>query len=192
MIGKLQGLVDSIGDNFIILMTSGGVGYKILVTDAHLHNLANEKESVTLWIETIVREDALILIGFSERVVQDMFIKLMSVSGIGPKLALVILGSFTLGALSGAIESGDTKTLSSAPGVGKKVAERIIVELRGKVHAAIGDAGNLINDTVSALEALGYRRSDVLELVQNLAKDNAVDTVQSLITKALREISNGK
>jgi len=193
MIGKLQGMVDFIGDGFIILMT-GGVGYKILMTDAHLRELQKEKDT-SVWIETIVREDALILIGFAARAEQEMFLKLTGVSGIGPKLALAILGAFSLDALAGAIAAGDVKTLSSAPGVGKKVAERMIVELKGKVHGGIsvmGDSSGLINDTLDALEALGYKRGQVLEIVQNLAKENMAATVQSLITLALKEISGGK
>jgi Holliday junction DNA helicase RuvA len=171
---------------------AGGVGYKVLMTDSHLYKMA-EGGDTALWIETIVREDALILIGFLSRAEQDMFIKLTGVSGIGPKLALAILGSFSLDALAGAIAAGDAKTLSTAPGVGKKVAERIIVELRSKVQGGITDgAGALVNDTLSALEALGYKRADVLETVQKLAKGNDGDTVQSLITKALKEISGGK
>jgi Holliday junction DNA helicase RuvA len=90
--------------------------------------------------------------------------------------------------LQTAILSGDVKTLTSVPGVGKKVAERIIVDLKGKVDgAAESDSADAYNDTLAALESLGYRRGDVVELVQKLAKDNPGDSAQSLITKVLKE-----
>ena len=197
MIGKLQGSLDFIGDGFIILMACG-VGYKVLMAENQMAELEKEKQAgrdTSVWIETVVREDAFILIGFTNRAEQDMFVKLTGVSGIGPKLALAILGSFTLPSLSGAIAAGDSKTLSTAPGVGKKVAERIIVELKGKVFeniSVMGDGTVLINDALDALEALGYKRAGVLEIVQNLAKDNMAATVQSLIKLALKVINEGK
>jgi Holliday junction DNA helicase RuvA len=130
------------------------------------------------------------LIGFNNLEEQDLFVKLTSVSGIGTKVALAILGTFKANVLQSAIANGDVKTLISIPGVGKKVAERILVELKGKVSAEISSSAssNIYDDTMSALEALGYRRNDVVEIVQKLAKDNPNDTVQSLITKALKQI----
>lgn len=187
MFGKLQGVVEYIGSNFIIL-AAGGIGFKVLLPTNVMVVQKVGKESV-LWIETIVREDAINLIGFENLAEQDLFVKLTSVSGIGTKVALAILGSFNAGVLQTAILSGDVKTLTSVPGVGKKVAERIIVDLKGKVDGlTVGsDVNDAYNDTLAALESLGYRRNDVVELVQNLVKDNPDDSVQSLITKVLKE-----
>lgn len=187
MFGKLQGSIEYIGSNFVILM-AGGVGFKILLPSNILTAQTVGREAA-FWIETIVREDAINLIGFDDQAQQDLFVKLTSVSGIGPRVALAILGAFRADVLQTAILSGDVKTLTSIPGVGKKVAERIIVELKGKVGASVpaGANGNVYDDVLAALETLGYRRGDVVELVQKLARENPDDTVQSLITKALKE-----
>ncbi|MDR2268858.1 MAG: Holliday junction branch migration protein RuvA [Rickettsiales bacterium] len=187
MFGKLQGSIEYIGSNFVILM-AGGVGFKILLPSNILTAQTVGREAA-FWIETIVREDAINLIGFDDQAQQDLFVKLTSVSGIGPRVALAILGAFGADVLQTAILSGDVKTLTSIPGVGKKVAERIIVELKGKVGASVpaGANGNVYDDVLAALETLGYRRGDVVELVQKLARENPDDTVQSLITKALKE-----
>ena len=187
MFGKLQGVVEYIGPGFIILGV-GGVGYKVMLPTNVLIAM-KAGDTASFWIETVVREDAINLIGFQSVAEQEMFIKLTGVSGIGTKVALAILGAFKLSVLEGAVISGDVKTLTSAPGVGKKVAERIIVELKGKVDGVVMDAapGDAYGDTLAALEALGYKRADCVELVQKLVRENPDDTVQSLLTKALKE-----
>ncbi|MDR3208517.1 MAG: Holliday junction branch migration protein RuvA [Rickettsiales bacterium] len=193
MFGKLQGAVEYVGVGFVILLVSG-VGFKVLLPE---NILARQKvgKNAAFWIETIVRQDAIQLIGFDAQDEQDMFQKLVGVSGIGTKLALAVIGAFRQGVLRTAIASGDAKTLSSVPGVGKKVAERIIVELRGKVDGALASSesdGDVYGDVLSALESLGYRRADSVELVQKLIKENPNENVQSLLTKALKEYAVGK
>jgi Holliday junction DNA helicase RuvA len=192
MFGKLQGVIEYIGANFVIL-TANGVGFKVLLP-ANILAAAQIGKNASFWIETIVREDAINLIGFDNINQQEMFVKLTGVSGIGTKVALAILGSFKVGVLESAIASEDVQTLTSVPGVGKKVAERVIVELKGKVIAGTSDAGgnNVYNDALGALETLGYRRGDVVELVQKLIKENPNGNVQSLITKALKEVGSRK
>jgi Holliday junction DNA helicase RuvA len=190
MFGKLQGRIDYVGANFVIL-TANGVGFKIMLPSNALA-AANVGKDASFWIETIVREDSISLIGFESMREQDMFVKLTGVSGIGPKLALAILGGFRIGVLEAAVASGDAKTLSSVPGVGKKVAERIIVELKGKIASAAPDGENgadVYGDMLAALESLGYRRQDMVEPAQRLVAENPGASVQSLITKALKEMS---
>ncbi|MDR2770136.1 MAG: Holliday junction branch migration protein RuvA, partial [Rickettsiales bacterium] len=131
MFGKLQGRIDFVGNNFAIVM-AGGIGFKVLVPSGLLVAMHAGEETV-LWTETIVREDSISLVGFEAFADQELFIKLTGVSGIGPKLALAMLGACKAAALEAAIANGDALTLTSIPGVGKKVAERIIVELKGKV-----------------------------------------------------------
>jgi Holliday junction DNA helicase RuvA len=193
MIGKLQGIIDYVGVGFAIVM-AGGVGYKVMLPVGVLAGL-RVGDQIALWIETIVREDAISLIGFQSLAEQDMFVKLTGVSGVGPKSALAILGSFKPGVLATAISTEDVKTLTIAPGVGKKVAERIIVELKGKFDgaglASFG-AGGAYADTLSALEALGYKRADIVDMVQKLSMENPTDSAQSLITKALKEVANNR
>ncbi|MFQ6778077.1 MAG: Holliday junction branch migration protein RuvA, partial [Alphaproteobacteria bacterium] len=121
MIGKLQGIVDYIGDDFIILM-AGPVGYKVFTTEYF-----TLKSTISLWIETIVREDSIRLFGFSTLSMQNLFNQLTTVSGVGPKVAMAIMSTIKTDSLITAIATGDAKTISSAPGVGKKMAEKIIV-----------------------------------------------------------------
>ena len=182
MFGKLQGKIDFVGSNFAILM-AGGVGFKVMAPSGLLARLRCGDDAA-LWIETIAREDSISLVGFETLADQELFVKLTGVSGIGPKLALAMLGAKSA-VIETAIAEEDVATLTSVPGVGKKVAERIIVELKGKVCASGG--GKAALEALEALEALGYRRADASGIVHRLAAENPADDVQSLITKALKE-----
>ncbi len=196
MIGKLQGIVDYIGDGFVILLT-GGVGYKV-----HTAEYLTHKSTVELWIETVVREDSIRLFGFTSLSGQNLFNMLTGVSGVGPKVALAILGTINCDTLMSAIATGDAKTISTAPGVGKKMAEKIIVELKNKVGGAsatlfapdtgASGAGSALPDLLMALEALGYRRLDIIEMAQKLVNQNPNADVSKLVPMALKEISSGK
>ena len=192
MIGKLQGIVDYIGDDFVILM-AGPVGYKV-----YTPNYLTLKSTVSLWIETIVREDSIRLFGFESMAEQNLFNQLTTVSGVGPKVAMAIMSSIKTDTLMQAIASGDAKTISTAPGVGKKVAEKIIVELKNKMGSASFDFGGVntgnstLPDLLSALESLGYRRLDIIDMAQKLVNDNPNSDVAKLVPMALKIISNGK
>ena len=196
MIGKLQGIVDYIGDGFIILLVHG-VGYKVFTAEYLTH-----KSTVELWIETIVREDSIRLFGFSTLQSQDLFNMLTGVSGVGPKVALAIMGTIKSDTLISAIATGDAKTIATAPGVGKKMAEKIIVELKNKVGGASaalfapdvsnGATSSALPDLLMALESLGYRRLDIIEMAQNLVNENPNSDVSKLVPMALKEISKGK
>lgn len=197
MIGKLQGIVDYIGDGFVILLT-GGVGYKVYTAEYLTY-----KSTVELWIETVVREDSIRLFGFTSVAAQDLFNMLTGVSGVGPKVAMAILGTISSDMLMSAIATGDAKTIATAPGVGKKMAEKIIVELKNKVGgvsatlfapdvSANAGAGSALPDLLMALEALGYRRLDVIEMAQKLVNQNPTADVSKLVPLALKEISGNK
>ena len=195
MIGKLQGIVDYIGDGFVILLTNG-VGYKV-----HTAEYLTHKSTVELWIETVVREDSIRLFGFSSIQSQDLFNMLTGVSGVGPKVALAIMGTIKSDTLISAIATGDAKTIATAPGVGKKMAEKIIVELKNKVGGASAtlfapDASvpqsSALPDLLMALESLGYRRLDIIEMAQKLVNENPDSDVSKLVPMALKEISKGK
>lgn len=185
MIGKLQGIVDHIGDGFVIIMVNG-VGYKVFCPEYLTH-----KSTVSLWIETVVREDSIRLFGFTSLSQNELFNQLTSVSGVGPKVAMAILGTLKTDVLLSAIATGDAKTISSAPGVGKKVAEKVILELKGKVSSVNFDMGgdNNLSDLLSALESLGYRRIDIIEITQKLVKENPDFGVEKLVPLALKNIS---
>lgn len=195
MIGKLQGIVDYIGDGFIILLT-GGVGYKVYTAEYLTH-----KSTVELWIETVVREDSIRLFGFSSIQSQDLFNMLTGVSGVGPKVALAIMGTVKSDTLISAIATGDAKTIATAPGVGKKMAEKIIVELKSKVGGVSAtlfapdtstNSASALPDLLLALESLGYRRLDIIEMAQRLVNENPTADVSTLVPIALKEISKGK
>lgn len=194
MIGKLQGTIDYIGDGFVILM-AGSVGYKVFTPEYH-----TLKSVVTLWIETIVREDSIRLFGFSTISAQNLFNQLTGVSGVGPKVALAILSTIKTDTLISAIATGDAKTIATAPGVGKKVAEKIIVELKNKMGGAsfnfatdaTSDAGNALTDLLAALESLGYKRLDIIDMAGRLVADNPDADISRLVPLALKEISGGK
>lgn len=194
MIGKLQGVVDYIGDGFVILM-AGPVGYKVFTPDT-----LSPRETVALWIETVVREDSIRLFGFKTLVAQNLFVQLTGVSGVGPKGALSILNTLPTDTLMSAIATGDAKTITAAPGVGKKVAEKIIVELKSKVANSAFDfttndddaLGSALPDLLAALESLGYRRLDIVEMAQKLVAANPGLDVAKLVPLALKEISGNK
>ena len=195
MIGKLQGIVDYIGDGFVILLT-GGVGYKVYTAEFLTH-----KSTVELWIETVVREDSIRLFGFTTLNGQNLFNMLTGVSGVGPKVALAILGTINSDTLMSAIATGDAKTIATTPGVGKKMAEKIIVELKNKIGGVSAtlfapDVGvvtsGALPDLLMALEALGYRRLDIIEMAQKLVNQNPTADVSKLVPMALKEISKGK
>ncbi len=189
MIGKLQGIVDYIGDGFVILLVHD-VGYKIFTPE-----YLTPKSTVTLWIETIVREDSIRLFGFSTIAAQNLFNQLTTVSGVGPKVALAIMGTIKTDTLMSAIATGDAKTIATAPGVGKKVAEKIIVELKNKIGGASFDFGGAdgttgaLPDLLAALESLGYRRLDIIDMAQRLVADNPNADVAQLVPIALKNIS---
>lgn len=188
MIGKLQGIVDYIGDGFVIIMVSG-VGYKVFTPD-----FLTPGAMVSLWIETVVREDSFRLFGFSSIAAQNLFNQLTGVSGVGPKVAMAILGTIKTETLMTAIATGDAKTIATAPGVGKKVAEKIIVELKNKMGGAAFDFGTdaatgALPDLLAALETLGYRRMDIVDMAQKLVASNPGMDVAGLVPLALKEIS---
>ena len=190
MIGKLQGIVDYIGDGFVILM-AGPVGYKV-----YTPNYLTLKSTVSLWIETIVREDSIRLFGFESIAEQNLFNNLTTVSGVGPKVALSIMASIKTDILMSAIATGDAKTIATAPGVGKKVAEKIIVELKNKMGGAnfdfVASDSSALPDLLSALESLGYRRMDVIDMAQKLVSENPDADVAKLVPMALKNITSGK
>ena len=194
MIGKLQGIVDYVGDGFVILLT-GGVGYMVFTAE-----YLTLKATVELWIETVVREDSIRLFGFTTLANQNLFNMLTAVSGVGPKVALAILGTISSDMLMSAIATGDAKTIATAPGVGKKMAEKIIVELKNKIGGGTATlfasdvsvtSGGALPDLLAALEALGYRRLDILEIAQKLVTANPAADVAKLVPMALKEISKG-
>lgn len=189
MIGQLKGTISFVGMGHA-LIDVGGVGYKVYLPAASLSSLSHEKEA-SLFTYLAVRENALDLYGFQTRSELEFFELLLSVSGIGPKSAIAILGLAPADTLKRAIASGDALYLTKVSGIGRKSAEKIIVELKDKLGGAAGSAGILVGadaETLEALEALGYSMRDARDAVARARGD----TAQEKIKDALKMLSNHK
>ena len=193
MIGRISGTLahKSPGE---ITVDVGGVGYQIYIPLSVFYRLPDLGEKVSLHTHTHLREDALQLFGFLEPEEKQVFLLLNSVAGIGPKLAVTVLSGIPADDLARALKAGDQARLISIPGVGKKLAERMIVELRDKVltlpapEAPLGDGSQLTRDAVSALVNLGYRRPEAENSVREIAKKEG-GTLADVLKEALRRLS---
>lgn len=180
MIGFLRGILAEKGDGFVIIDVNG-VGYEVNVPSNTGAYLRSEGEEVTLYTTMTVREDDVSLYGFSGKAELDAFKKLITVSGIGAKAGISILSAFTIEQLRQAIAFEDAKSLQKANGIGKKSAERIVLELRDKFSPAEGvdhptmsataaDAGDGRTEAVSALMALGYSRAEAMSALSGVSE----------------------
>ena len=206
MIGKLKGIVDSIYDEYLILDVNG-VGYRVFCSSKILSNI-EIGSALSLTIQTIVREDAIMLFGFLNDYEKTWFETLCKVNGIGNKMALKIMGALTIDEILMAIDSQDSKMFCRAPGVGQKIASRIITELKD-IRKTLGsfesinininnintNNSNIENDTrlkdaLSALENLGYQKNVAYNIIVNILKEREDIVIESLITEALKRINN--
>lgn len=196
MIGYIKGIVEEIGANYIIIENSG-MGYLLSVSSNTIQNLELGKEA-KIYTKMIVREDDISLCGFYSKDEEEMFNLLTSVSKIGPKVGMGILSFANSGEIAGYILSGDTTKLSKAPGVGKKTAERIVLELKDKVEklgisidipqAPKMDSSNKdeISEAIEALVNLGYSNSEASDAVSFVNQPKM--GVEDIIKKALEYI----
>jgi Holliday junction DNA helicase RuvA len=190
MIAMLRGEVADRGLDHVTVMCSG-VGYRLAVSTQTLSGVGPIGAQATLHTHLIVRDDALVLVGFAEEAERDLFLALLGVQAVGPKLALAVLGAGPLSAVVGAIAAGDARFFQSVPGVGKRTAERIIVELRDKVAATIGE-GIVVRRAGAEDAPRELARAGLLELgfvgaeADRLLADAAGETVEELIAQALR------
>ncbi|HNN43894.1 MAG TPA: Holliday junction branch migration protein RuvA [Nitrospira sp.] len=180
-----------------------GVGYEVLIPLSTYYSLPNQHESVTLSIHTHVREDAIQLFGFLTGAEKEAFLLLTSISGIGPKLGLSVLSTLSVQDLFSAIQAGDTETLGTVSGIGKKSAARIALELKDKVArlhpvgVSIGSESGqpqsaLSEDALSALVNLGYRQPDVKEALKRVEKSGAMTQgLEQVIREALKDLAKG-
>ena len=204
MIGKLKGVVDSYGEDFVVLDVHG-VGYLVHCSSRTLQNLAPAGEAAVLSIETHVREDMIRLYGFRSDAEREWFRLLQTVQGVGAKVALGILSALDPGALSTAIATGDRTAVARGPGVGPKLAARIVAELKDKAPAftaidpalarlsgAVEDrtAPQPVADAVSALVNLGYARPQAsAAIAAALASAGEGAEAKTLIRLGLRELA---
>ncbi len=184
-----------------VVVDTGSVGYRLFVSLNTLVALPEEGEELMLHTVTIVRDDAMHLYGFGDTQEKALFNLLVQVKGIGPKVALSLLGGLKPADLKNAISREDAAWISTVPGVGRKTAERIVLELKDKVlpegeeleAAVFGVDERVINDVVSALANLGYPAVQSEKIVKSvLGKDDRPDDFQSIIRESLKELSGRK
>jgi holliday junction DNA helicase RuvA len=197
MIGSIEGILRAREGNRVVVEV-GGVGLEVSVPMRVAESLGEEGTTVRLHTHLHVREDTLALYGFPDESERRLFQSLIGVSGVGPKLALTVLGVMGAGELARAIYEEKTKTLVSIPGIGKKTAERIVLELKDKIEldrylpaVAAEEAGvprELFEEAVTALESIGLSRSNALKALErvDIQALGASYRVEDLVREALK------
>ena len=196
MIGYLNGKVLSNGENGYVLLEMGGIGYEVTCSAEAYEYLVN-KGNGAIFTYLHVREDGFYLYGFISPEEKSMFLKLITVTGVGPKMGITILSSMPLNDLAFIIASEDVKALSKVKGLGKKTAERIILELReniskldlpeGKKPKNAPTLSKVEEDSLIALMGLGFSRAESEQAIL-VAKEKGADTIETIITIALQTI----
>ncbi|MEE4361596.1 MAG: Holliday junction branch migration protein RuvA [Pseudomonadales bacterium] len=202
MIGRLRGIVRERRPPQLLLDV-GGVGYELEAPLSTFYDLPADGEIVELHTHLVVREDAQLLFAFRHRAERDLFRTLIRVSGVGPKLALTLLSGIEAPRFVRCIQEGDVATLTRLPGVGKKTAERLVVEMRDRITATFGDslppelgsaearpaapadpAQRVVEEAEGALIALGYRPTEAARAVNAVLEDGL--SIEEVIRRALR------
>ncbi len=194
MIGRLQGEILEKQPPFILLDVHG-VGYEVEASMSTFYHLPECGETIILHTHLVVREDAQLLFGFYTLAERHMFRNLIKISGVGPKLALTILSGMSAEDFTRCILDGDSKALTRLPGVGKKTAERLVIELKDRLEKddsiklpgiakPVEQQANPVNDAVSALISLGYKAQQASQMIREL--DVEGKTTEEIIRAALQ------
>ena len=194
MIGRLRGILVSKQPPWL-LVEVGGVGYELEAPMSTIYDLPPTGKEVTLLTHYAVKEDSVALYGFMHEAERALFRNLQKVSGIGAKIALAVLSGVSTNDFARMVQAGDVVALTKIPGIGKKTAERMVVELRDRVDGlavtlpGTGASANSVpldpsGEATVALQQLGYKPAEVTRLVQKVAAEG--DTAESIIRKALR------
>jgi Holliday junction DNA helicase RuvA len=190
MIGRLRGtLVDKFDGSIVVDV--GGVGYIVAVTPRTLTNLPPRGEQAVLHTHLHVREDQLSLFGFDTPSDKDLFALLLGVSGVGPKVGLAILATMTPDQLRMAVVSGDTAALTAVPGIGKRSAEKLMVELRPKMEASLETttSSGPMSEVREALSGLGYGPDEIRDTLATMPHDLPVE---DLLKRSLQRLGQGR
>ncbi len=193
MIGYVKGNILNLNNETALIVTDSGIGFEVLISGAAYDSLSGRKEGA-LYTYLQVKEDGMVLFGFQSPEEKEMFLKLISVSGVGPKMGIAVLSGMSVGEIAAAIATSDAKRLSSVKGMGKKTAERIILELREKVAATDiskeaetpsvrAEEGD--EDAVVALMTLGFTRGESVKAISR-ARLQGAKTVEDIIMLALK------
>lgn len=193
MIGYLNGKIISAKPTKILLDVNG-VGYLINISINTFERIS-EKESASLFIYTSVKEDSITLYGFFIESEKDMFELLISVNGVGPKLALNILSGIQVDELKNAIQSGDSSRIVAIPGIGRKTADRLVLELKTKVENIVEEGSASIpfsvkNEAVGALTTLGYNQKLGEKMVRDILAEEPELSLEEVIKKSLSKLNN--
>ena len=198
MITFLKGTIEDSGENYLAVNVNG-VGYELTATMNAVFKYTALNGEVKIPTYMVVREDSVTLYGFADNSEKEIFLKLISVSGVGPKGAIVVLSSISTADLCLSIATGDVTTLSKVKGLGKKTAEKIIVELREKIgkidngqvkaiqNNALNIDGQAVEDACVALQSLGLSSADAVKLVQKVAEPEM--TAEDIIKKCLKDMA---
>ena len=189
MIGRLSGILLEKAPPHV-LVDCNGVGYEVDVPMSTFYNLPHTGEKVVLFTHLIVREDAHLLFGFGSASERALFRQLIKITGIGARMALAILSGMTVADLSQAVTLQETGRLVKVPGIGKKTAERLLLELKGKLGADIGVVGGAVRDdaqadVLNALVALGYSDKEALLAIKSMPAGGSVSDGIKFALKAL-------
>ncbi|HEX5033853.1 MAG TPA: Holliday junction branch migration protein RuvA [bacterium] len=198
MIAYLQGTLAEVGTDYAVVLT-GGVGYLVFLPKNVLLSLPLPGSEIEFKIHTVVREDNISLYGFKRSSEKELFLKLIQVSNVGPKLALTIMSGLPVEDLAAAIRGEDLVRLTAIPGIGKKTAERLIVELKDKVLAWLGHGEtameihpsaptSLSEEATSALMNLGYTRQEAQKALKSIPK-GAELPLEKLVREGLKALS---
>ena len=194
MIGRLTGRLASKAPDHVLLEV-GGVGYLVHIPLSTFYDLPEQESPTSLWIHTHVREDALALFGFLTEREKALFLLLLGVTGIGPRVALTVLSGMPPSELVEALRSKDARKLVAVPGVGKKTADRMVLELSEKVanlapETPAGEAAAVAgDDVVSALVNLGYRRSEAERAVDAITRIGPPKDFGEFLKEALKRLT---
>ena len=195
MIAHLRGKLLTKHPNQVVIDT-GGVGYEVTISVSTFSELPANGSEVALHIHTHVREDVIALYGFSRPAEKQLFEKLMTVSGIGAKLAITILSGMAADEMAAAIRGNDVARLTRIPGIGKKTAERMVLELRDKLSPAAGTStaalstmSPLEEDVLSALVNLGYQRPTAEKALEGVVKNSKGGSFDSVFREVLGRLS---
>jgi Holliday junction DNA helicase RuvA len=195
MIGQIKGIIIA-KQAPDLLVDVQGIGYEVLVSLGTFFEIPEIGGAVTLHTHFVVREDAQLLFGFATLEERALFRQLIKVNGVGPKMALAILSGMSAGEFALAVHNNDIATLVKLPGVGKKTAERLVIEMRDKVDVAqVNDFGgatagkhpDIKQEAESALIALGYKPQDAAKMISRVSDDEITSTEQ-LIRRALKNM----
>jgi len=181
-----------------LLVDVAGIGYELEAPMTTFYNLPETGTEVCLHTHVVVRDDAHLLYGFTEQRQRDVFRHLLKVNGVGPRVALAILSGLTVEDLVACVSAADAAMLTRVPGIGRKTAERLIVDLRDRLDGIEGSGSSFVgtrpltpeHDAVSALVALGYRQTDAARAIRATASDDV--GVEELIRAALASLSGAR